>query len=204
MFSGIIEATAKIESVQELDRAVRIQIQRPTTFDDIKLGDSIAVNGACLTVEKIGSNLIDFTLAAESLKVLHWSESPWVVRPVNLERSLRFGDRIHGHIVSGHVEQLGQVLRSEAEGESWFLDIQVDSSALPYIWKKGSITLHGVSLTVNEVNDHVVSVCLIPETIKRTNLVTLKKNDLVNVEFDWMAKALVLSFQQQLKDFKNR
>lgn len=194
MFSGIVESVQPILTVQKGTGAlIRIGVQKPKEFDDLKLGDSIATDGVCLTVEAFDYETITFALAAETLKVLQWSpDSPEHLkgRQLNLERSLRFGDRIHGHFVTGHVDSLGRVVRSEGSGENWFLDVEVAASVLPYIWKKGSITLNGVSLTVNEVNGAKVSVGLIPETLKRTNLGEQKVGSFINVEPDYMAKAL--------------
>lgn len=190
MFSGIVEAVMPIVSSQELPNAYRIQIKKPNEFNDIKLGDSIACDGVCLTVEAFDESQLTFALAAETIKILDWQPQSWIGKVVNLERSLRFGDRIHGHLVTGHVDSLGEVLRAELQGESFFLDVKVQDSILPYVWKKGSVTLNGVSLTINELNGSVVSVCLIPETLKRTNLGLLKPGSKINVEPDYMARAV--------------
>lgn len=193
MFSGIVEAVSEIKSSQELSNAYRIQIVKPVEFDDLRLGDSIACDGVCLTVEAFDEHSITFALAAETLRVLQWSPSAWIGKKINLERSLRFGDRIHGHLVTGHVDSLGQVVRADLQGESFFLDVKVASTVLPFVWNKGSITINGVSLTVNQVLNSVVEVCLIPETLKRTNLGSLKPGSLVNIEPDYMARALVMA-----------
>lgn len=158
----------------------------------------MCINGVCLTLEQQTGSQLVFALAFETLNVLKKldvSASAWVGQKVNLERSLKFGDRIHGHLVTGHVESLGKVLRSFADGESWFLDVQIEKELLPFVWKKGSITLHGVSLTVNSVEDSVVQVCLIPETQKRTNLTDIPVGDYIHVEPDYMAKAMVRALQ---------
>jgi riboflavin synthase len=203
MFSGIVESLQPILSVQSgVGSLIRIQVHRPIDFDDLKTGDSVAVDGVCLTVETFDQNQITFALAAETLRVLRWSpQNPEALRDrmLNLERSLRFGDRIHGHLVTGHVDSLGEVLRSEGQGENWFLQVQVADSILPFVWKKGSITLNGVSLTINELQDQRLSVGLIPETVKRTNLGLLRPGDFLNVEPDYMAKALqrMLQFQKE-------
>lgn len=204
MFSGIIEAVEPILSAQSLPGAVRIQVQKPENFNDLHIGDSVATNGVCLTVESVTEKAITFALAAETLLILKMDASKLVGQRVNLERSLRMGDRIHGHLVTGHVDSLGRVVRTEGQGESWFLDVEVSSNLAALIWKKGSITLHGVSLTVNDVvNENSkstrVSVCLIPETLKRTNLKDLKVGDFVNIEPDYFAKALVHNFGDRLK-----
>ncbi|MBV2170002.1 MAG: riboflavin synthase [Bdellovibrio sp.] len=195
MFSGIVESVMPIVSSEELQNAYRIKIKKPSEFNDIKLGDSIACDGVCLTVEAFDLEQMTFALAAETIKVLQWNPQSWIGKKVNLERSLRFGDRIHGHLVTGHVDSLGTVTRAALEGESFFLDVKVQDSILPYVWKKGSVTLNGVSLTVNELSGSTVSVCLIPETMKRTNLGDLKVGSLVNVEPDYMARAIQRSLE---------
>lgn len=201
MFSGIVESVQPIVFVQKgLGSLIRIRVSKPSEFNDLKVGDSIAVDGVCLTVESFDSETITFALAAETLRILQWSpENPESLkgRKLNLERSLRFGDRIHGHLVTGHVDSLGLVTRSEGQGENWFLDVKVADSLLPFIWKKGSITLNGVSLTINELKGSTVSVGLIPETLKRTNLGDLKIGSMINVEPDYMAKALQRMLQTQ-------
>lgn len=191
MFSGLVEAVETVLSAEPLAGACRLKVARPAEFTDIKNGDSIAVDGACLTVENHGPGFIDFILAAESLRVLGWTPESLRPRRVNLERSLRFGDRMHGHMVSGHVEGLGHVARLSRDGESLFMDVKVEPSTRAYVWKKGAVALNGVSLTVNEFKDNVVSVCLIPETQRRTNLADLRVGDAITVESDWMAKAVV-------------
>lgn len=195
MFSGIVESVMPIVSSEELQNAYRIQIKKPSEFNDIKLGDSIACDGVCLTVEAFNDEQMTFALAAETIKVLQWNPQSWLGKRVNLERSLRFGDRIHGHLVTGHVDSLGTVTRASLEGESFFLDVKVKDGILPYVWKKGSITLNGVSLTVNDLQADIVSVCLIPETLKRTNLADLKVGSFVNVEPDYMARAIQRSLE---------
>lgn len=191
MFSGIVESVKPILNSQELTNAFRIQIEKPSEFDDIKIGDSIACDGVCLTVEAFDQKQMTFALAAETIKVLEWNPHSWQGKQVNLERSLRMGDRIHGHLVAGHVDSLGEVTGADLQGESFFLRVHVKESMLPFLWKKGSITLNGVSLTVNELRVNEVEVCLIPETLKRTNLGALKSGHKVNVEPDYMARAVV-------------
>lgn len=200
MFSGIIEFVMPILSSEELPNAYRIKIKKPSEFNDIKLGDSIACDGVCLTVEGFDHQQMTFALAAETIKVLEWTPSTWIGKKINLERSLRFGDRIHGHLVTGHVDSLGTVTRAEHVGESFFLDVNIQKTLGSFVWKKGSITLNGVSLTVNEVQvaesgGYIVSVCLIPETIKRTNLGDLKEGSRLNIEPDYMARAIQRSLE---------
>ncbi len=194
MFSGIIEAVSPILSVVEFPGVIRIDVKKPTDFNDIKIGDSVSTNGVCLTVEAFDSLKITFALAAETLKILGLKSEAvkdLVGQKLNLERSLRFGDRIHGHLVTGHVDSMGKVTERRQEGESLFLDVEVMNSVLPFVWKKGSITLNGTSLTVNSVVGNKIGVCLIPETQKRTNLGEVQLGDQVTVEPDYMARAVV-------------
>ncbi len=202
MFAGIVEAVSKVQNIEERPSRLIIQVERPENFNDLGVGDSIAVNGVCLTVENFDSQRITFSLGAETLKLLG---QDFLKSPLNLERSLRFGDRIHGHLVSGHVEALGEVVRSEALGESWILDVRAPQKILKFVWPKGSITLHGVSLTVNSIENDVISVCLVPETQKRTNLATLKAGNTINLEADYMAKAVThaAEFARVNKDEKD-
>lgn len=195
MFSGIVESVMPIVSSLELANVYRIKVKKPSEFNDINLGDSIACDGVCLTVEAFDEDTITFALAAETIRILQWNPQSWIGKRFNLERSLRFGDRIHGHLVTGHVDSLGDVTRAELDGESFFLDVKVQKSILPYVWKKGSVTLNGVSLTVNELTNDLVSVCLIPETLKRTNLGDLKVGSRVNVEPDYLARAIQRSLE---------
>ena len=198
MFSGIVESVQPVLKTSSGEGVVRVWLQRPPEFNDLKIGDSVAVDGVCLTVEAFTEKEIQFALAAETLKVLKWPEASGLQgRRFNLERSLRYGDRIHGHLVSGHVDSLAQIKDCRSVGESFFIQVSLPQSILPFVWKKGSITLNGVILTVNELENDSIEVCLIPETQKRTNLATFKKGDFLNVEPDWMAKAFVRSKELQ-------
>lgn len=210
MFSGIIEATGQILALEPGDQALRLQIQRPSFFNDLRTGDSIAVNGICLTLESFSDERMDFSMGAETLKVLRLPQPESLrSKEVNLERSLKFGDRIHGHLVSGHVDFIAPVVRAEALGESWLIGFEVPKEYQTALWKKGSVTVQGVSLTVNEVlpipgKDNVfeVQVCLIPETLKRTNLQKFRPSENLNIEMDWMAKALMASLAARLENLK--
>ncbi|MBX2987409.1 MAG: riboflavin synthase [Bdellovibrionaceae bacterium] len=195
MFSGIVEAVVPALSGEGQNGVFRLRLKRPPEFTDIRLGDSIAVDGVCLTVEAFDADSMSFALAAETLRVLDWRPETALARSFNLERSLRFGDRLHGHMVSGHVDSLGEVVRVRSEGESLFLDVRIQPHLRPLVWPKGSLAIHGVSLTVNAVEKDVVSVCLIPETQKRTNLPRLKVGDRVHIEPDFFARALARAIE---------
>lgn len=197
MFSGIIEALAPVLALENRNQALRIEVAKPAYFEDIKPGDSIATNGVCLTAEpSLQEDRLIFTLGAETLKVLGDSIDRMTSEGslLNLERSLRLGDRIHGHLVSGHVDRVVRIQDSKALGDSWWLRLETELEGSVYLWPKGSVTLNGVSLTVNKVEktDALVffEVTLIPETIERTNLTKYAAGEFLNLEWDWMAKGL--------------
>ncbi len=197
MFSGLIESVQKIENVILGEQSLSFWIVRPAEFNDLKIGDSISVDGACLTLEEFTSTQMKFTVGAESLKILFSEkdltklEKKLTGKLVNLERSLKWGDRVHGHFVSGHVEALGSVIQSQAQGDSWILEVDCPADLKASILKKGSIALQGVSLTVNEFKDSKVQVCLIPETIRKTNLASLQPGDPIHIETDLNVKSFL-------------
>jgi len=196
MFTGIVEAQSQTLDVTEGDQALRINIEKPDDFNDLKIGDSVACNGICLTVEAFDANTITFALGFETLKVTGWRAGDLESTLWNLERSLRFGDRIHGHLVSGHVDGMGEVKASHAQGDSWILQVLLPENLRRFVWQKSSVTLQGVSLTVNSFEDGVVEVCLVPETLKKTNLTHLRKGDGVTIEADYYMKGLLCTQPQ--------
>lgn len=193
MFSGIVEAKSQIIRSQTDDhansKAIRIFVRKPAFFDDLKNGDSICTNGICLTVEAFNPEYIQFCLGAETLAVLGDSFAQWTSHGLNLERSMKLGDRIHGHLVTGHVDGLGKVIKSYQDGECWQIVVKAPEDIKKFFWKKGSVCLNGVSLTVNDVQDDLISVCLIPETINVTNLAQIPVGAFMNIESDYLAKA---------------
>ena len=191
MFTGIVESQSPILQVTPLDSALQIVVKKPIPFDDLKVGDSIACNGICLTLEKFDDETIQFTIGHETIEVTGWDANQLEGRFLNLERSLRFGDRIHGHLVSGHVDALGTLKQKKWQGECLLLTVEVPDEAKKYIWKKGSVALNGVSLTVNFVNGNEFEVCLIPETLKQTNLEKLNEGDKLNLETDYYLKGML-------------
>lgn len=197
MFTGIVEATAHVLTIQEGRGVIRLEIEKPSSFQDVKIGDSISVNGICLTVEAFDENRLQFALAPETLQVTGWTLSSLQGRRLNLERSLKFGDRIHGHLVSGHVDAMAEVIIAEQQGESLLLTIQVPQNLTMYFWAKGSITISGVSLTINKVTNGKLEVCLIPETLKQTNLSTVKVGEKVTIEIDTLARGMIHWFEQK-------
>lgn len=191
MFTGIIEATSEIIEARLGDDCLRIQVERPQDFNDISVGDSIACNGVCLTVEKVKKKSLRFAIGHETLKITGWERMDFVEKPLNLERSLVYGERIHGHLVSGHVDQMAELVEIEPQGESLVLKFSLPKELAQYVWKKSSVTVNGVSLTVNNVYPQSFDVCLIPETLKKTNLSSLAVGDRVTLETDYYMKGLL-------------
>ncbi|MGE4132833.1 MAG: riboflavin synthase [Bdellovibrionales bacterium] len=196
MFAGIVESMSSIMAAHQGQGQLTIMVEKPSDFNDLELGDSIAVDGLCLTVENLKEDQIQFTLAPESLRVTGWTSMGVLGRVVNLERSLRLGSRIHGHLVTGHVDGLARVRAIEKEGETMALEIETPRSLRPYIWSKGSVALNGVSLTINRVTPESFSVGLIPETLKRTNLSRIQIDDALHLEVDNLARGLVHNLQE--------
>lgn len=176
MFTGIVEATAKIISKSKTG----LVIGRPKKFTDVKIGSSISVSGACLSIVKLTKATMSFDVVSETWKRTRFRDLQKGDR-VNLERAMKMGDRFDGHVVQGHSEGVGRV-KSEKQGHT--LSIELPSKLASYVKKKGSITLDGVSLTVASVKKNHVTVALIPHTLKTTTLGSLRKGDRVNVETD--------------------
>jgi riboflavin synthase len=196
MFTGIISGLGRITDVMPLGSDVahgkRLTIAAPAGYlDDTGLGDSIALNGACMTVTSLDSAAGRFTVdvSAESLDKTAGLAG---TGSVNLEKALRANDRLGGHLVSGHVDGIGTVTVFEATGESWTLRIDVPPALARFLAYKGSITVNGVSLTVNSVADHdggcEISINLIPHTMEHTTLGQLKAGSAVNLEVDLIAR----------------
>jgi len=197
MFTGIITGLGRIVDVHDLGTGAqhgkRLTIETPAGYlTDVALGDSIALNGACMTVTSFDAAAGRFTIdiSAESLRLTAGLGAPG---PVNLEKALRAHDRLGGHLVSGHVDGLGEVTHFAPVGESWELRVRAPKDLARYLAYKGSITVNGVSLTVNSVHDDAAghtefSINLIPHTIHNTTLGTLKPGSAVNLEVDLIAR----------------
>lgn len=196
MFTGIISGLGRITAVEALGadaaHGKRLTIESPAGYlDDVQAGDSIALNGACMTVTTFDPAARHFTIdiSAESLARTAGLAEPG---PVNLEKALRAHDRLGGHLVSGHVDGLGRVTHFAPVGESWELRVLAPKDLARFLAYKGSITVNGVSLTVNRVEDHAegceFSINLIPHTIDNTTLGTLKLGAAVNLEIDLIAR----------------
>ena len=190
MFTGIVEATGLVRSFQEQADAWRLVIEAEAIIDSMQLGDSIAVNGCCLTVVNIEADALSFDLLAESIEKTS-IRSVDKGSLVNLERALLPTSRMGGHFVSGHVDGLGSITQIEQKGKDTIMTLAPeDALLLKYVIPKGSITLDGISLTVYEVTESTFSVWLIPHTLAVTNLHNKQVSDLINIEYDLVAKYL--------------
>ena len=197
MFTGIVTALARIAAAEPLGgdaaHGTRLVVEAPPAWlDDVGLGDSIALNGACMTVTTLdrAAGRFGVDISAESLARTAGLDAPG---PVNLEKALRAHDRLGGHLVSGHVDGVGAVLSFEPVGESWRLVVAAPSALARFLAYKGSVTVNGVSLTVNRVEDRADGDCafeinLIPHTLSQTTLGTLRPAQRVNLEIDLIAR----------------
>jgi len=186
MFTGIIAAVGKISRVESAKGGLRLAIDAGQLgLSDLKVGDSVAVNGACLTVVKRGKKGFGVDVSLETLRCTAGLDKPG---EVNLEKALRISDRLDGHLVSGHVDGVGRVTRFEPAGASRLLCVRAPAGLARYIARKGSIAVHGVSLTVNAVRTTEFEVNLIPHTLVATTLKHLRAGDRVNLEVDPLAR----------------
>ena len=187
MFTGLIETIGTVVSAKRSGAGVRLRVDLGPAADGVRLGDSIALSGICQTVTAVEGGTAAFDAVAETLArttLLHW-------RPgtrINVERSLRPGDRLGGHFVAGHVDATGTVRENQERADGWRLQIEAPADLLTEIAPKGSVAMDGVSLTVVEVAPPRFSVALIPTTLRATTLGDLAPGDLVNIETDLLAK----------------
>lgn len=196
MFSGIVAATGRIEEVKPLQDGVRLTVDvGGLGLEDVGLGDSIANSGVCLTVVAMDGRRVQFDVSRETLDCTVGLDAPG---DVNLEKALQVNDRLGGHIVTGHVDGVGEVVQFAPVGESHELVIRAPAEIAGYIARKGSITVDGVSLTVNRVQGREFSINLIPHTVAVTTLKRLAPGTRVNLEIDILARYMerMLAYQR--------
>ena len=203
MFTGIIRGLEPVEKIIRCQTELKIQVRRPSqsVFSSLKQGDSVAVNGVCLTLEKLSSTKMTFHLGQETLKVTGWTPQILKKYPVNLEPALQVGSSVGGHFVSGHIDAVAEwvntsAMRSDVHSSgSQVMELKVPTRFKHYFWKKAFIAVNGVSLTINQVKKDRIFVCLVPETIRRTNLLNGRSNSAVSrfvtFEIDSFSRALV-------------
>ncbi len=196
MFTGIVEECGKIVSIKRLGTGGRvIEVQADRVMEDLQIGSSIAVNGVCLTVVRFGKKSFVTELSTETVRRTTFSSSKFGT-PVNLERPMGANDRFGGHIVQGHVDTVGKYLGNTALKDSWMYEFEIPREFLPLAVFKGSIAIDGISLTIAELEENPrgkrngfrIVIAIIPHTFEVTNFRTLKRGQLVNLEFDVVAK----------------
>ena len=205
MFTGIITAVGQITSAQAKGDGLQLVVEVPAGYlEDATLGDSIAIQGACMTATQFKENSFTLDISRESLNKTVGLDK---VGPVNLEKAMRLNDRLGGHLVSGHVDGVGKVahfsqVANDAYG-SWLLRIEAPKELAPFLAYKGSIVVNGVSLTVNKTEDSpnacIVDINIIPHTLQSTTLGKLKQSDAVNLEIDLIARYVARMLETQDK-----
>ena len=189
MFTGLIEEVGSVLEMQTTDRGTRLQIAAPNISETTRAGDSIAVNGCCLTAADLRGGELTFDLLEESLERTNLKSLRRDSR-VNLERALPADGRLGGHFVQGHVDCAARILALEMKGADQRIEIELPAEFAHYVAFKGSIAVNGISLTVAEVSQKSFAVWIIPHTRMQTNLAIARPDDLVNLEFDLIAKYL--------------
>jgi riboflavin synthase len=187
MFTGLIEGIGKVTGITRTRGDMKLTIMPLFDMSDCGIGDSISVNGVCLTITGIKDRSISMDVSQETISrsILDQFKQG---DEVNLERAMRLTDRLGGHLVSGHVDGVGRILKTEQNQRSWLIRIGVDEDLARYTIEKGSIAVDGISLTINSCQNRYFEVNIIPETAKQTTILRKKAGDLVNIETDLIAK----------------
>ena len=195
MLSGIISHTGKVKSILKKNNNCILKIYTSMDFKNNEIGSSISCSGACLTLENFNNKIAQFYLTKETLNKTIFRNIK-VGDTINLEKSLKFGKRISGHFVQGHIDITSKVLKIKKIGKSWIIIFQLPKKYKKYLVYKGSVAINGVSLTLSKIFKNSFEISIIPHTLKLTNLVTLKEKNTVNVEFDILSK--------YIKNFKKK
>ena len=189
MFNGIIKTTGKVKNIHKKNKNCLLEVSSKLNFKKKDIGSSIACSGACLTLDKIKKKNIIFYISDETIKRTNFKYLK-IDDIVNLEKSMKFGERISGHFVQGHIDTTAMVEKIRSVGKSWVVSFSISKRYKKYIIYKGSITINGVSLTISKIIKKGFKISVIPKTLKLTNLINLKKKDVVNIEFDMVGKYL--------------
>ena len=187
MFNGIIKNTGKINKIYKNNNNCFIEISSKIKLKKDEVGSSISCSGVCLTVEKFNNNLVKFYLSKETLNKTTFKSSK-KGDIINLEKPLRYGNRISGHFIQGHVDTVCTIKKIYLVGKSLLINFELSKKYKRYLVPKGSITINGISLTIVKILKYGFQISVIPQTLKLTNLIYLKEKDLVNVEFDILGK----------------
>ncbi|MFO7740153.1 MAG: riboflavin synthase [Desulfatiglandaceae bacterium] len=188
MFTGIIEGIGQVRAIRRLRNEMELTVSPLFEMSDCRLGESVSVDGVCLTVTAVSEGSICMDVSGETLS----RSTVGLLKPgdkVNLERALRLSDRLGGHIVAGHVDGIGKIVKREARDQkSWRLKIAIEEKVSRYTIEKGSISVDGISLTINRCDQKAFEVNIIPQTGRETTLLAKKVGDLVNIETDFIGK----------------
>ena len=187
MFSGIIKHTGKINSIYKTNNNCVMEILSKIKFSKSEIGSSISCSGTCLTIEKFKGNLSSFYISKETLNRTNFKFSK-KGDFINLEKSLKYGDRISGHFVQGHIDTTSKIKKIDYIGKSQFINFKLSKKFKKYLIQKGSITINGISLTISKILLDGFQIVIIPHTLKLTNLMYLRERSVVNVEFDVLGK----------------
>ena len=198
MFTGLVEATGTLESIETSATGKRLRIAAAGVVAGTAIGDSVALNGCCLTVVAIDGDSLTFDLLEETWRLTSFAKLQEGAK-INLERALPADGRLGGHFVSGHVDGVGTVSVNEQRGDNIYLKITGTENEARYLVNKGSIAIEGISLTVVDVTDSSFAVWIIPHTVEVTNLSDKKTGDFVNLEFDILAKYVEKQMENRLK-----
>jgi len=190
MFNGIIHKTGTILKIVKDKKYSEIVLKTNIDFKKSEIGSSLSCNGTCLTITKIRNNLVTFYLSKETLKKTNFGSAK-TSDLINIEKSLNYGHKISGHYVQGHVDTTAYVSSIIIFDKTWIVTFKISPIYKKFLIYKGSISINGVSLTISTVKKNTFQINIIPHTLKLTNLIKLKKNDLVNIEFDIFGKYLL-------------
>ena len=202
MFTGIIEEIGIIQKIDVIENGKRLKISASKIMDDVKVDDSVAVNGVCLTVIKLEQNSFWAEAVGETLKKTTINKL-YQNTNVNLERAVRLSDRLGGHLVQGHVNGIGVIKKINRLGENYYVEVRVPSDLEKYLIKEGSIAVDGISLTIANLTGSLVGISIIPHTWKNTNLRFRQISDEVNIEVDIIAKYVEKLLNAKDKDANN-
>ena len=187
MFNGIIKNIGVLKKINKYKKNCTLEIYSKMIMSKKEIGDSISCSGVCLTVEKFNKSSLFFYVSQETLKrtIFNTAKKGDLI---NLEKSLKYGERVSGHFVQGHVDATGTIKKINVIGKSWMMEFKIKNIFKKYLIKKGSITINGVSLTIASINKNTFKIAVIPKTLKSTNLYNLRIKDFVNIEFDILGK----------------
>ena len=190
MFNGIIYQTGTILKISKNKNFSEIVLKTNLKLRKSEIGSSLCCNGTCLTITKINSNIVYFYLSKETLNRTNFGNAK-IGDLINLEKSLKYGNKISGHYVQGHVDTTGTISRVMIAGKMWIVTFKISKIYSKLLIDKGSISINGVSLTISAVKKNTFQITIIPHTLKLTNLIKLKKNNIINIEFDIFGKYLL-------------